>query len=110
MEYVPYDALGDRPNIIVDGAANAHTLLTLSHWPGNGTPVSLKDDLSAQIVFHYLDHPEVHVSVEAVSNNHFDQDGLVGVYGMVKPSEAQQQRAFLIDVAAAGDFGTYRFR
>jgi hypothetical protein len=110
MEYVPYDRLGDRPNVIVDGAANAHTEITLSHWPNSGTPQSLKDDLSAQIVFHYLDTPEVWARAGVVSNNHFDQDGLVGIYSILYPSQAQDQRDLLIDIAAAGDFGTFRTR
>jgi hypothetical protein len=110
MEYVPYDELGNRPNVIVDGAANAHTLITLSHWPNSGTPAAMKDDLSTQIAFHYLDRPEVWVKAEAVSNNHFDEDGLIGIYSLVEPSHAQRHRELLIDVAAAGDFGTYRFR
>src|SRR5689334_15425029 len=82
MRYVPFDDLGDTPHIIVDGDGNAHTTLTLSHWPGSPTPEPLKDDLSAQIVFHYLDRPEWHVPVSAVSNTHFDEDGLVGIYAL----------------------------
>ena len=109
MQYVPYDEINE-PNVIVDGAANAHTVLTLSHWPDSNTPKLLKDDLSAQIVFHYLDRPELQVSASIVSNNHFDQDGLIGIYCLLDPSAAQSQRAFLIDIAAAGDFATYQFR
>ncbi len=110
MRYVPYEELGDTTNIIVDGAAAAHTLLTLSHWPKSGTPTELKDDLSTQIVFRYLDRPKFWVSAEAVSNNHFDEDGLISIYALLHPEEAQARKAFLVDVAAAGDFGTYRFR
>jgi hypothetical protein len=110
MQYIPYEELGAAPNVIVDGAANAHTLLTLSHWPKSRTPADLKDDLSAQIVFRYLDRPELHVTVEAVSNNHFDQDGLVSVYSLIQPSDAMTRRELLIDIAAAGDFNTYRLR
>jgi hypothetical protein len=110
MQYVPYNELGDRPNIIVDGAANAHTSLTLSHWPHSATPDALKDDLSTQIVFHYLDHPELRSNAELVSNNHFDEDGLIGIYAILNPSDALRRRDLLVDIAAAGDFGTYRFR
>jgi hypothetical protein len=108
MKYVPYYELNE-PNIIVDGAPNEHTILTLSHWPGNATPSALKDDLSTQIVFHYLDQPDLKVEAEAVSNNHFDEDGLVSLYAMINPEKAAYWRDLLIDVAAAGDFGTYRF-
>lgn len=110
MQYAPYNELGDRPNVIVDGAANANTVMTLSHWPNSATPDELKDDLSAQIVFHYLDRPDLRVNADIVSNNHFDEDGLVGIYALLNPSAARDQRMLLIDVAAAGDFGTYRFR
>src|SRR5688572_31056596 len=95
-QYVPYDELGDRPNIIVDGAANPHTLITLSHWPDSNTPEVLKDDLSAQIVFRYLDRPDSWVDVDAVSNSHFDEDGLVGVYSVLNPDHAQRHRALLV--------------
>lgn len=110
MRYIPYQELGTAPNVIVDGSGNEHTRIVLSHWPKSGTPAPLKDDLSAQIVFRYLDRPDLRVEAEAVSNNHFDEDGLVGVYAMLHPEEARANRDLLVDVAAAGDFGTYRSR
>jgi hypothetical protein len=108
MKFVPYYEL-NVPNIIVDGASNTQTILTLSHWPKSHTPSELKEDLSAQIVFHYLDQPRFHVDVEAVSNNHFDEDGLVGLFAILNPEKANYWRELLIDIAAAGDFGTYQF-
>ena len=110
MKYVPYQQLAERPNVIVDGAANAHTVLSLSHWPHSPTPAELAADLSAEIVLRYLERPELHVPVEVVSNNHFDEDGLVGVWAMVNPDEAQRRCDLLVDIAAAGDFATYRYR
>jgi hypothetical protein len=110
MRYAPYGQLGHTPNVIVDGAAQDATLLTLSHWPHSGTPSALADDLSAQIAFHYLDRAEHHVDADVVSNNHFDEDGLVGVYTLVDPDTAQARRALVVDVAAAGDFGTFESR
>src|SRR5262245_2313923 len=108
MKFIPYYEL-KVPNIIVDGAPNEHTVLTLSHWPKSPTPRELKDDLSAQIVFHYLDHPQFHPNVGAVSNNHFDEDGLVSLFAILNPEKANFWRELLIDIAAARDFGTYRF-
>src|ERR1044071_3166242 len=109
MRFAPYsDAL--PPNVVVDGSANPTTLLTLSHWPKSGTPAALKADTSAEIAFKYLDLPAFHVDAEVVTNNHFDQDGLVGVFTLSNPDTAQQHRAFLIDVACAGDFGCFHSR
>jgi len=110
MRYLPFDALAETPNVVVDGSPAPSTVLALSHWPGNRTPAPLKDDLSAQSVFRYLDRPDLRAAASVVSNNHFDEDGLVSVYAMIAPEAARAQRAFWLDVAAAGDFGTYRER
>jgi hypothetical protein len=109
MEYVPLDDLDGRPNIIVDGYPTNGTVLTLSHWPDSGTPGPFSDDLSTQIVFNYLDGSE-RVDADLVSNNHFDQDGLCGIYALINPEQAASQRDLLIDVASAGDFATFRDR
>jgi hypothetical protein len=110
VRYLAYDELDGVPNVIVDGSAHADTLMTLSHWPKSPTPEVLRDDLSAQVAFHYLDHPELHVPATAVSNNHFDQDGLMSVFTLEDPDRAQARREQVIDVARAGDFGTYENR
>jgi hypothetical protein len=110
MRYVPYEALDGIPNVVVDGARHADSLIVLSHWPKSGSPPELRDDLSAQIAFHYLDRPDLHVEAEAVSNNHFDQDGLMSMYALVDPDAAQARRARAIDVARMGDFDTYEDR
>jgi hypothetical protein len=105
LSYVPYHLLGDKPNIIVDGSGNQNTRLTLSHWPGNATPSEFKADLSAQIVFKFLETDNFPEDVHAVSNNHFDEDGLVSMYSLLNPEAALDIREFLEDVARAGDFG-----
>jgi hypothetical protein len=110
LPFVPYHLLGDTPNVVVDGSATDATVLTLSHWPGSPTPVEVRDDLSAQIALHALDHPEWFTGVEAVSNNHFDQDGLAAAFALVEPDGARQRAALVVDLAAAGDFATFRTR
>lgn len=111
LRYVPHLELGDTPNVVVDGAPSPSTVLALSHWPGIAAPPGLAADLSAQMVFRYLDAgADRHAPAEAVSNNHFDQDGLVSVFALVDPDAARRRRDLLVDVAAAGDFATYRFR
>ena len=108
--FVSYENLGDTPNVVVDGSGNPATVITLSHWPKSGTPRALKADTSAEIVFNYLDAPAFHVDVEAVTNNHFDEDGLIGLFTLIEPSAALEMRDLLIDAAQAGDFATYRER
>jgi hypothetical protein len=110
MRFVPYERLDSSPNIIVDGAAGTGTVLTLSHWPKSGTPAGLKRDTSAEIVFAYLDSPAFHVRADIVSNNHFDEDGLIGIFALVDPAKAETYRNLLIDAANAGDFGVFKHR
>ncbi|MFY9586385.1 MAG: DUF6687 family protein [Actinomycetota bacterium] len=110
MRYVPWDELNGRPNIIVDGYPADGTLITLSHWKGSGSPEELADDLSTQIAFRYLDRPDLKVDAELVSNNHFDEDGLSGIYAILHPDEALARREKIIQVASAGDFGVFTDR
>ncbi|HEY8218135.1 MAG TPA: DUF6687 family protein [Acidimicrobiia bacterium] len=110
LPFVRFDDLDEIPNVVVDGAAGAGTCLVLSHWPGSRTPEAVQDDLSAQIALRALDHPDLFAGVEAVSNNHFDQDGLMSVYALVDPDGARARRERVIDVARAGDFGWYEDR
>jgi hypothetical protein len=110
LRFVAYDAIGDVANVVVDGAATANTRVTLSHWPGSPTPPEARGDLSAEIAFHALERPHWFDGIDVVSNNHFDQDGLAGIYALVDPRAALARRDQVIDVARAGDFGTFARR
>ncbi len=109
--FVPFHQLDSSTNIIVDGAAAPTTVLAPSHWPKSGTPADLKRDTSAQIVFAYLDAPDRYPRADLVSNNHFDEDGLVGIFYARGPlGRGPACRDLLMDVASAGDFGVYKRR
>lgn len=110
MKFAPYQSVGAVPNVIVDGRATEGTVLTLSHWPKSGTPQTLLADTSTETVFKYLDTPAYHVQADAVSNNHFDEDGLAGMLALTQPALAVAHRERLIDVARTGDFGVYATR
>ena len=101
LRFEPYGATADVANIVVDGAPNASTVLTLTHWPGIAQPPGLAADLSAEMAFRYLDQRPEHDPASVVTNNHFDQDGLVGIFALTNPEEARRHRDVLIDVAAA---------
>lgn len=110
LQYQPYNRLGGEANIIVDSLPVESTVLSLSHWPGNHTPEELKADLSAEIVFNFLEAEFPAPDASFVSNNHFDEDGLVGIFALLNPETAIAEKKFLMDVATAGDFGTYKDR
>ena len=65
---------------------------------------------SGFVVFNYPDRPDLRVPADVVSDNHFDEDGLVGIYALLEPEVAARRRDLLIDVAQAGDFGVFRSR
>jgi hypothetical protein len=110
LHYEPYDDLGGAPNVVLDGSPTVGTVLCLTHWPGISGPPEHAADLSAQMAFSYLDAFDLHAGAEVVTNNHFDQDGLVSVFALSDPEAALARRKLLIDVAAAGDFAVYRNR
>jgi hypothetical protein len=63
------------------------------------------------MVLRYLDTgADLHGDADVVTNNHFDQDGLTGVFALVDPDAALSRRKLLVDVARAGDFATYTDR
>jgi hypothetical protein len=105
--YWPYSQLEDKPNIVVDGKAQRSSVLTLSHWPWNATPPELMRDTSTDIVFAYLDAPHLHADVSLVSNSHYDEDGLLSMYGLVNPANAMAYRDLMIGTSRAGDFSIY---
>ena len=110
VRYIPYKEIGDRRNIVVDGAPLHSTVLTLSHWPNNRTPEVLKRDTSTAIVFAYLDSPDLYQQVEIVTNNHFDEDGLFSMFALSQPTIALRHRELLIGGGMAGDFGVFTDR
>lgn len=110
LRFEPYARTLDVANVVVDGAPNRSTVLTLSHWPGMTQPPGIAADLSTEMVFRTLDRPVGHRPASIVTNDHFDQDGLAGMCALIDPGAALRHRALLVDVAAAGDFATYRHR
>ncbi len=110
MRFESYPRTASTPNIIVDGPRNASTVLALSHWARSGTPPELSADTSTEIVFRYLDTPRFRVQADVVSNNHFDEDGLLGIFALLDPAGGEHYRDLLIDASRAGDFDVYRSR
>ena len=104
LPYAPYDSLRGSPHVVVDGAAQDGTVLTLSHWPNSATPDDLLADTSAEIVLRAMEEPSRFGEAEAVTNNHPDQDGLMGIWAVVDPDAARARADRVIGVATSGDF------
>jgi hypothetical protein len=98
-------ALADTPKLSVDGTVD--NAIHFSHWHGNQTPESVKADTSTEIVLNVIAAPnraELSRSIDLVTNNHFDTDGVLSVWAMLTGAPALEIREQLIAAAEAGDF------
>lgn len=96
--------------MVVDGAPLASTVLTLSHWPVNSTPERYRRDTSTETALAWVEHHDPARVAGIVTNNHFDEDGLLSMFTVLEPRAALARRGLLADAARAGDFGIYRSR
>ncbi len=102
------DAIADVPKLSVDGTVD--NAIHFSHWHGNETPDSVKADTSTETVLNVVAAPnrtELTHSIDLVTNNHFDTDGVLSVWVMLTGERALDLRARLIAAAEAGDFSEF---
>lgn len=106
--FVPLEQLHGAPHIVVDGVPLPGTVLSLSHRPGGGTPDGLRHDTSALIVDRYLEAGAAGEEIDAVTNDHYDEDGLFGIWLLLEqPAAGSPERALAIAAGEAGDFSTW---
>jgi hypothetical protein len=99
------EAIADVPKLSVDGTVD--NAVHFSHWKGNETPASVKADTSTETVLNVVAAPnrrELTRSIDLVTNNHFDTDGVLSVWTMLSGERALPLRDQLIAAAEAGDF------
>jgi uncharacterized protein DUF6687 len=102
------ERLKDVPFLCVDGVVEGG--LNMSHWPGNRTPARLKADTTTEMALKLARDPgrEAWLSgVSVVTNNHFDTDGLLSVFAVLRPEEALRCEKALVQAARTGDFGEF---
>ena len=111
MNYVPFGvALRGIPNIMVDCSHTTDTVLELSHWPQNLTPSEYKADTSAEIALKFVcstNYSEYAGRVQAVSNDHYDVDGLLSIWPLLFPQEGLAMAELIVQTATTGDFDCY---
>ena len=110
--FSPVDADPGR-TLYVDGTEAGFR--SLSHWPGNATPSALKRDLSTGIALAWAacspaEREALTGPFEVVANNHYDTDGVLSVYGVLRPEEALEHEDLLLRAAATGDFARWTGR
>ena len=102
--FIPFQQLRLQPTILVDSVGTG-AALTLAHWRGAATPAALRDDTSAGSALRALHHPNTPgLAAAAVTANHFDVDGFIGVWSLLNPALALRHEELLRMVALLGDF------
>jgi hypothetical protein len=75
--------------------------IDLSHWSHNKTPKHLKRDTSVEIALAFT--KEAH-DLEIAANNHFDADGVLAVWTLLRPELAAAHAELIVAAAEHGDF------
>ena len=102
--FVPFGQLRRQPAIVVD-STGLGAVLTLAHWRGAATPPALRDDTSAGSCLRALHAPATPgLEALAVTANHFDIDGFIGVWALLNPELALAHEPLLRLTATLGDF------
>lgn len=102
------DELAAVPKLSVDGTVG--NAIHFSHWKGNETPASVKADTSTEIALNLVAAPnreELTRGIDLVTNNHFDTDGVLSVWTVLRGERALDLREQLIAAAEAGDFSEF---
>jgi hypothetical protein len=98
--FISFDAPGPPGAASCDGLVPG-TALHLSHWEGNRTPAELKADTSVEIALRFAKGGG---AIDLVVNNHFDADGALAVFALLRSDAALAHADLLIAAAEAGDF------
>src|SRR5882672_11113716 len=99
------NSLADVPKLSIDGTVG--NAIHFSHWKGNETPQSVKADTSTEIALNLVaapDRDQLTQGIDLVTNNHFDTDGVLSVWTVLRGERALELRDKLIAAAEAGDF------
>ncbi len=124
LGFSPYEVLDEHPHVMVDGSPRRSSVLTLSHWPQSPTPSLFARDLSAEIAFEFARHATGRASpgsrreraaaaaaveacrrAEAVTCDHFDEDGLMSVLVLTDPAFCFEHERLVVEAARCGDYG-----
>jgi len=102
------DAIAALPKLSVDGTVD--NAIHFSHWNGNETPAEVKADTSTEIALNLVasaNRDQLTQGIDLVTNNHFDTDGVLSVWIVLKGQRALPLRDKLVAAAEAGDFSEF---
>jgi hypothetical protein len=101
--------LSSTQAICVDGYVNGFRCL--SHWPGTSAPRELAHELSTGMALRFArlsfeERKRLMGDFSIVTNDHYDTDGVLSAFCLLRPDVAIQYEDLLLRTAAAGDYRT----
>ena len=111
IQFQPFHPDLDRATtVMIDGHAPGFRMI--SHWPGHGTPEPLRHDLTTGSAFLYAEmsasqRRELIGDFSLITNNHYDTDGALSLFTMLRPDVASAHRDLMLRTARLGDFAVW---
>ena len=105
-----HPGLDPAATVMIDGHAPGFRMI--SHWPDNGTPAALKHDLTTGSAFLYQEmsdstRRDLLGDFSVITNNHYDADGVLSLFTMLRPDVAFRYKDLILRTARAGDFAVW---
>ena len=105
-----HPSLDPATTVMIDGYAPGFRMI--SHWPGHGTPDALRHDLTTGSAFLYAEmsesrRRELIGEFSVITNNHYDTDGALSLFTMLRPDVAFPHQDLMLRTARAGDFAVW---
>jgi hypothetical protein len=111
LVFAPYSPdLDPGAVVMVDGWAPGFRMI--SHWPGNTTPQPLRHDVTTGSAFLFTDMSDAERAgtigdFSIVTNNHYDTDGALSLFTMLRPDVALRHRDLMVRAACSGDLARW---
>jgi hypothetical protein len=111
LTFVPYSPdLDPKTVVMVDGWAPGFRMI--SHWPGNTTPAPLRHDVTTGSAFLFAEMSSAARArtigdFTVVTNNHYDTDGALSLFTMLRPELALSNRDLMVRAARGGDLAAW---
>jgi hypothetical protein len=101
--------LGASDLILVDCNVPGFQGLNLDHHYGQATPAELRHELATGVVLRFVDgiHRCSPSRFRSVAIDHYDTDGVLSVFALLRPGLALEHERKLLSAAVAGDFLEY---
>lgn len=105
-----HPGLDPATTVMIDGHAPGFRMI--SHWPDNATPAALRHDLTTGSAFLYGEmsnsaRRDLIGDFSVITNNHYDTDGVLSLFTMLRPAVAFRYKDLILRTARAGDFAVW---